>query len=203
MTNEMLIAGKKRTARIDQVLDAAQSCFVDYGFHGAGMAKIAKRAGMSVGHIYHYFENKEAIIAAFVDREGEESAKRFAELEAIPKEQLADHMAERADEMLIHKTDAFQSVLNLEILAECQRNPAIAEIVRRHDERVRALMTRITRDKLGLPDADARTDMMLALFSGLGTRILRNPGLDCAAVVPLLKQAMHLLLEPSPGTTAK
>ena len=30
--------------------------------------ELAKRAGMSVGHIYHYFANKEAIIEAIVER---------------------------------------------------------------------------------------------------------------------------------------
>jgi AcrR family transcriptional regulator len=58
--------------RRHQVLDAAAICFRNHGFHGASMAQISKTAGMSPGHIYHYFDNKEAIIAAIVERDMEE-----------------------------------------------------------------------------------------------------------------------------------
>jgi AcrR family transcriptional regulator len=29
------------------------------GFHGSSMAELAKRPGVNVGHIHHYFESKE------------------------------------------------------------------------------------------------------------------------------------------------
>ena len=54
--------------RRDQVLTAAAARFQDRGFHGASMSEIAVASGMSVGHIYHYFQNKEAIIEAIVER---------------------------------------------------------------------------------------------------------------------------------------
>ena len=58
--------------RRNQVLDAAAICFRNHGFHGASMAQISKTAGMSPGHIYHYFGSKEAIITAIVERDIEE-----------------------------------------------------------------------------------------------------------------------------------
>jgi len=54
-----------------QVLDAAVLCFGRSGFHGASMADIAAEASMSVGQIYRYFANKEAIIASIVARDME------------------------------------------------------------------------------------------------------------------------------------
>ena len=186
----------RRAARIDQVLDAAADCFVEYGFHGAGMAKIAKRAGMSVGHIYHYFENKEAIIAAIVDRESELAAERFAEFNAVSSEELVHMMVERVDEMVHTKSDAFQSALNLEILAESQRNTEVAKIVRAHDTKVRDLFLDMLQNKLGLADAKPRTELLLSLFGGLATRILRNPGMERDTLLPLLRQIMHEVLAP-------
>jgi TetR/AcrR family transcriptional regulator, repressor for uid operon len=47
-------------ARREQVLDAAAHCFRRHGYHGASMAEIAGAAAMSPGHIYHYFQSKEA-----------------------------------------------------------------------------------------------------------------------------------------------
>ncbi|RIJ33131.1 TetR/AcrR family transcriptional regulator [Henriciella mobilis] len=191
-------AEKRRAARIDQVLDAAADCFVEYGFHNAGMAKIAKRAGMSVGHIYHYFENKEAIIAAIVDRESALSSQRFLELEAIAPSELAEAMADRAARSISDNSDIIQSVLNMEMLAEGQRNPEIAKIIQRHDEHVRKQLIRLFGEKLGLCDAEARADMLMVVVSGLASRVLRHPGLDRAKLVPVLRQTLIDLMSPGP-----
>lgn len=189
-------AEKRRAARMDQVLDAASDCFVEFGFHSAGMAKIAKRAGMSVGHIYHYFENKEAIIAAIVDRESAIAAERFTELDAVDPSELAEVMAERASQSIAEKSDIFQSVLNLEMLAEGQRNPEIAKIIQRHDTYVRQRLHHLIGEKLGLDNAEARTDMLMVMFSGLASRVLRHPGLDRKSLLPVMRQTLIFILSP-------
>ena len=51
-----------------QILDAAVVCFAKRGFHQASMHDISAEAGISVGLIYRYFENKEAVISAMADR---------------------------------------------------------------------------------------------------------------------------------------
>jgi len=71
-------------ARRQQILDAACDCVRQAGFHGASMAEIAKAAGLSVGQIYRYFENKEAIIAAIVAQDLAEMREKFAEMESRP-----------------------------------------------------------------------------------------------------------------------
>lgn len=191
-------AEKRREARRDQVLDAASACFVEHGFHGAGMAKVAKKAQMSVGHIYHYFESKEAIIAAIVDRESELAVERFAELYALPSDEIAAAMINRAEDIVVTKSDAFQSALNLEIQAEAQRNPHIAAILQEHDKKIRGLFSNILNTKLGLTDADARTELLMSLFGGLASRVLRNPGLKREGLIPLFQSLMHNLLnEPA------
>ncbi len=45
-------------SRRQQILDAACDQVRQSGFHGASMADIARAAGLSVGQIYRYFENK-------------------------------------------------------------------------------------------------------------------------------------------------
>src|SRR5436305_13857858 len=47
-----------------QILDAAFTCFAKRGFHQASMHDISTEAGISVGLIYRYFANKEAVISA-------------------------------------------------------------------------------------------------------------------------------------------
>src|SRR5215470_19874014 len=41
--------------RRDEILAAAQRCFVRAGFHGASMQDICAEAGMSPGNLYRYF----------------------------------------------------------------------------------------------------------------------------------------------------
>ena len=190
-------AEKRRTARIEQILDAAAACFVEYGFHGAGMAKIAARSRMSPGHIYHYFENKEAIISAIVDRESARAAERFAELDAVDSAELADVMTERVVTSVAENTDILQSALNMEMLAECQRNPVIAKIIQRHDRYVREQLTHLLRDKIGVDQAEARTDMIMVFVSGLANRLLRHPELDRESMAELMRETMLYILSPS------
>src|SRR5438874_13152423 len=54
--------------RHTQILDAALVCFAKRGFHQTSMHDISAEAGISVGLIYRYFQNKDAVISAMADR---------------------------------------------------------------------------------------------------------------------------------------
>ena len=62
-----ITCGTERSDRRQQILEAAQRCFKIHGFHRTTLRDIAREFGMSVGHIYNYFSNKEAIIEALVE----------------------------------------------------------------------------------------------------------------------------------------
>src|SRR6516225_4317651 len=93
-----------------QVLDAATECFMRHGFHGASIAEISKTAGMSVGHIYHYFENKDAIIAAIVERDLQNTLAITRDLlEKSQGRDVLETMIEDVDEgvdQCIYRSDA-------------------------------------------------------------------------------------------------
>ncbi|MDD2501941.1 MAG: helix-turn-helix domain containing protein, partial [Geobacter sp.] len=44
------------------VIQATIELVAEYGFHGSPMSRVAKRAGVAAGTIYHYFESKDALI---------------------------------------------------------------------------------------------------------------------------------------------
>ena len=54
---------EKRTA----IMEAALDLFTERGFHGAPTSLIAERAGVGVGTIYRYFENKEELIRSIYE----------------------------------------------------------------------------------------------------------------------------------------
>src|SRR2546430_15912884 len=62
--------------RRSQILEAALVCFAKRGFHQTSMHDISGEAGISVGLIYRYFENKEAVISAMADRHQKEKIGR-------------------------------------------------------------------------------------------------------------------------------
>lgn len=49
------------------ILEAAHSLFLEKGYHGTSMRKIADRADLALGGIYNHFAGKEEIFAAVLD----------------------------------------------------------------------------------------------------------------------------------------
>ena len=61
------------------ILCAAESLVCELGFYGLSMKKLAEKAGVSAGSLYHYFENKDDIINALHQHIQEEAAKAILE----------------------------------------------------------------------------------------------------------------------------
>ncbi|HEX8479811.1 MAG TPA: TetR/AcrR family transcriptional regulator [Telluria sp.] len=182
-----------------QVLDAAAICFARSGFHGASMAEISKQAGMSAGHIYNYFDGKDAIIMAFVCMRMEHVNDRLRNMaqQSDPLTFICDDIANIVEENM-HQTFLGMS---LEIFAEASRNPTIASALREADadarRQLRALI-QTGREQRGLAaDAvtiDGRTEALICLFSGLSLRAVHHPDLDRASMVAAFRVAMLALL---------
>jgi TetR/AcrR family transcriptional regulator, fatty acid metabolism regulator protein len=73
MSQSAQARGTPRTSRSAQtrerIIAAATEVFARSGFHGAKVADIAERAGIAYGLVYHYFRNKDDILAAiFTER---------------------------------------------------------------------------------------------------------------------------------------
>ena len=47
-----------------QIIDAALLCFTEFGFNETSIQDICKRAGASIGSIYHHFKSKEQLASA-------------------------------------------------------------------------------------------------------------------------------------------
>jgi AcrR family transcriptional regulator len=59
---------RRKDERAPEILDAALACFAEKGFAASRMDDIARRAGISKGTIYLYFESKEAVFKALAQR---------------------------------------------------------------------------------------------------------------------------------------
>jgi AcrR family transcriptional regulator len=59
---------RRKEERAPEILDAALASFAEKGFAATRMDDIARRAGISKGTIYLYFESKEAVFKALAQR---------------------------------------------------------------------------------------------------------------------------------------
>jgi AcrR family transcriptional regulator len=72
---------------VDAVLEACVQVLRARGYAGATLARIAERAGVSVGSIYQYFPTKEALLAAVMERHLEHMQTALAAAAAAAWEQ--------------------------------------------------------------------------------------------------------------------
>lgn len=76
---------------VEAIVEACAQLLAELGYHGLSTNKIAERAGVSVGSLYQYFPNKEAIVAAVVERFAKRQFAVLArDLEAFADAPLAD-----------------------------------------------------------------------------------------------------------------
>src|SRR5262245_46441988 len=114
--------------RRSQILDAAVICFAKHGFHQTSMHDISAEAGISVGLIYRYFANKEAVISAMADRHKKEIQQVLERARQAPTllESLeilfTAHCCENSPKVL--------SAFVVDLYAEASRNPQVANLVR-------------------------------------------------------------------------
>src|SRR5437879_4002667 len=114
--------------RRTQILDAAVVCFAKRGFHQASMHDISTEAGISVGLIYRYFQNKEAVISAMANRHKQEIQ------EILERARQAAGLLESLEVLFTaHCGEAEPQVVSdfvVDLFAEAGRNPHVAELVR-------------------------------------------------------------------------
>ncbi|MCB1642135.1 MAG: TetR/AcrR family transcriptional regulator, partial [Xanthomonadales bacterium] len=180
---------QRALAQRNRILDAAQQCFSENGFHGASMANIAETAQMSPGLIYRYFKGKSELIHGIVSRQIELIAEDLETFKSSASE-AARHIAERFKEVVSSPkrrttpSRLLEPALILEIVAESGRDPVIASALDELDTYVDKALS----GWLALPQGDgdrgvppdqlaARTLILRSLLDGLKMRQARYPEL--------------------------
>lgn len=156
---------------------------------------------MSPGHIYHYFQNKEAIVAGIVEQNLCEFVELAQQLEkASETGSFVDALMAQIDAGVGKQTDRTRASLNLEILAEATRNSEIASLLQRsgdvHFARTRELFRQVpSMRRLPRGELDARINVINSLFDGLMVRILCQPKLDKARTSRVIQRVVGFLLD--------
>ena len=180
-----------------QIVEAARQCVVRHGFHASTMAEIAATAKMSVGLIYRYFPNKDAIAHAIV-----ESVVHRGDPEPIPHQ--SREFPGNIARLLLNEPPPGQRedhMLLLEIHVEATRNPVVAAIIERADVHVHErILATLRRD---FPDFDpeeaaARMELMGAIVNGTNMRRLARKGPPSEMLVKIYRETIASLLQTAP-----
>jgi TetR/AcrR family transcriptional repressor of uid operon len=114
--------------RREQILNAAMVCFAKRGFHQASMHDISAEAGISVGLIYRYFENKEAVISAMADRHKAEIQDVLERARQAPS--LLESLEVLFTAHCCENSPKVTSAFVVDLFAEAARNPGVRQLVR-------------------------------------------------------------------------
>ena len=190
-------------AQRNRILDAAQKCFTERGFHGASMAQIAETAQMSPGLIYRYFAGKSELIHGIVSRQIELMAEDLEMFKTSSRNAagiIVDRFRKDAavgDGAAAH-TRLMEPALILEIVAESSRDPVIASAFDALDRHIdSALGAWLSRPRKqgghGVPadELPARVLILRSLLDGLKMRQVRHPQMDLALLHQALSFAMN------------
>ncbi len=119
--------GVRRDDRRAAILAVAREVFFEHGYAAASMSMIAARLGGSKGTLYNYFENKNALFAAYV----EESCQRFGEeiFSTWPDNGSLRPALKSLCKRYIQYFLGEDTVRTFRlVVAECQRSPEIGHI---------------------------------------------------------------------------
>lgn len=166
-----------------RILDAATDVFIEHGFSGASLERIADRASASKATLYSRYANKEALFAEVVKR----SVARSMQL--IRETPSSGSLLERltfATQALVTRllSDEVIGLVRM-VVADAHRFPGLAELTR-EGGRLRSIeaVIEVIAEHAQRP-RDARTSAAVMRDA----RVLATQVLDCV-VAPLMMRAM-------------
>lgn len=179
--------------RMDEILDAAEGLVAEVGQAATSIQEIARRAGASVGSIYHFFPTKEAIfdaIRARNDADARETARAMlASADAwapLPLREFVERMlapfAEFLERAPVH--------IALATTAAGHRLPKDATT----DAALRGVLcTLLARRDPALPPAECtlRVDVLMGIGEGIATRMSEADAAARRRLIAELKRATY------------
>lgn len=155
-------------ATVTAILDATAHILVERGFAAASTNAVAERAGVSVGSLYQYFPNKEALIAAVRVRHGEQMMDVIQRaLTRAMDATLADALAGLIEATVeAHRVDADLHRLLEQQFGGAERHLLHDEYVDVMEDRIVALLAR-HRDQIAVTDLKLASYMLMNAAHGL------------------------------------
>lgn len=112
---------QRSKATVDAIIKAAAICIAEYGVAETSTRKIAQKAGVGVGSIYEYFEDKDMIFKAMFERFVEDVVsmieQMIPELTQLDSRQVISTLLMRMREFLLQDNELYLKLV--------RRSPAL------------------------------------------------------------------------------
>jgi AcrR family transcriptional regulator len=176
---------------VDAIIEASAQVLERRGYHGATTNRIAERAGVSVGTLYQYFNNKDDIFNALIEREAGIFLRAIEE--SITGPEVENRVAIRALLEAAYASDHLvlgvrQVMRNLPSQAYSEQNMAIRQemhgLVMRFLEQRGAIP--------GLDDLSLAADVFIAQCEGM--TYLGRMKRDTKELIDILTDSLHRYL---------
>ena len=172
---------ERSRATVDAIIEAAARVFEAQGYAHTTTNHIALRAGVSIGSLYQYFPNKDAILVALLERHADDGARLIGELAARAE---AEEWSLRA--VLEHFVEAIVEYhlvaprLQHVLLNEAPRPPGVVALRHQLEDRVADLVSRLIDLKLGVevPRPDIVAWLIVHVVEGLAHEFVVHPPRD-------------------------
>jgi len=142
MDENSFSADSGRSPRCRNILQSALSCFAEEGFHRTTNKKIAARAGVAEGLLYHYFPDKEALLFAIIEEKFSQESSPIQKVYVEWEKKLENHQLSGKDldsflkevgeatisSLILHR-DVFRIVVSEYRLLEKDREPLYPKMV--------------------------------------------------------------------------
>jgi AcrR family transcriptional regulator len=162
---------------------AAEEVFAEQGLHSAHVGDIARRAGVAVGTLYNYYEDRDALLAALLRERGDELVatfdSSFASAEGDSLETLLRGFVEAYFSFFVAHRPFFKILLEGELTQLQSTYPRSAAIPAECHQTIRLRLEELFRRAVdvGILRAD-RADLypwlLLGMMRGVAVRDLRK-----------------------------
>ncbi len=159
-------------ATVEAILEAAAQVFEAHGYAAGTTNRIAVRAGVSIGSVYEYFPNKDALVVALGERElARERQEILKILEGGWRKGLARLLREFVETLVgFH---ARSPALHRILFDEAAHPPEAHACVLRFEESIAHALEGVLRQRrLGVRDADLAAHIVVQTAESLAHRFV-------------------------------
>jgi TetR/AcrR family transcriptional regulator, mexJK operon transcriptional repressor len=164
-------AADEAERRIESLLDVAARVFIENGYEGTTLEKIARRANASKQTLYSRYPSKSDLFTAMMNRICQAGFSRIADI-FRPDRPLDEALKSYAWELIQPLVDKEMVRLNRTIICAAERFPDVGKMFwnmgpeRAHNVMAEFVRDRITKGELRKGDPDELADLFLAMCSG-------------------------------------
>jgi AcrR family transcriptional regulator len=200
----------------ERIVEAAYRALARQGYHQTSMKDIAAEAGVAPGLAHYYFETKEDLLVAAIQRGCQPALQAWEDAGLSPTGQLPEDanplaLARLGFDMAKRELHQYQDLFRLtfDMFGVGTHNPKIAAAVSDFIEERRGFIARITRGVIAgmanRPDssADAIAAAIWGSLHGIYLQKVIDPGFDADAAIDALSEIVFAFAFAAGRATAE